>query len=217
MKRFKDFINETLQVYNGCFKVTLDMISNGKMIKNQIPYYVKGYFDCSALGLTTLEGTPSFVNESFFCNNNLLSSLEGCPTKVNGFYCHNNQLTSLEGCPSKIDGDFYCNYNQLTNLEGCPTTINDDFNCSNNRLTSLEGCPISVGGNLFCSKNLQDLTIEHDFIKSGRCSSKENYWIDLLKYMIDKKINLDNVKGWPEGFLSPKVIASAKGIVKFNL
>ena len=83
-------------------------------------------FDCSAIGLT---------------------SLEGCPKEVGGqFTCEDNELVSLEGGP-KTAGSYNCEFNKLTSLKGAPEKVKYDFNCSNNKtLKSLEGCPKEVGG-----------------------------------------------------------------------
>jgi hypothetical protein len=146
------------------------------------------------------------------------------PDKVNGsFYCVNNELISLEGCPIEVSESFYVQKNQLTSLldkagkSVCPLSIGLYFDCSYNKLTSLEGCPISVGMELHCDNNLVDLSIERDFIKAGACFAQKTYWPDLLKYMIDQKIDLDKVFGWPKDFLNDNVIKSSKGIIKFNL
>ena len=115
---------------------------------------VTGGFDCSKLGLTSLEGTPQIVGGNFYCSNNQLTSLEGAPQKVSGnFNCYNNQLTSLKGAPTEVGGWFDCSYNQLTSLEGAPQKVGGDFNCHSNQLPSLEGAPTTVGGDFSCSMN----------------------------------------------------------------
>ena len=205
-------------IYEGDFEVTSKMVDNGILIKEMIPDEVIGYFDCSYNKLTSLQHCPSLVGGNFYCHYNQLTSLQHCPSAVGGnFFCDNNQLTSLQYCPSTVGGNFYCNNNKLTSLEGCPSTVGGDFSCSYNKLTSLQGCPSTVGGNFDCNKNLLDLTIEQEFIESGSCSSQESFFIDLLKYMINKKIDLATITTWPDGFLSPEVISSAKGMAKFML
>lgn len=88
------------------FIVKPGMILNGRMIEEQIPEEVNGIFDCSDLGLTTLEGCPTKVISSFKCNNNFLTDLKGAPKYVlNHFYSLHNNLTSLEGCPIFIQGN----------------------------------------------------------------------------------------------------------------
>jgi len=56
---------------------------------------------------------------------------------------------------------------------------------------------------------------EKTFIKSG--AYKDNYWKDLLKYMLKENIPLEKVEGWPEGFLGGNIKKSVKGISKYNL
>ena len=93
--------------YKGDFKVTSDMVSNGKMIEGMIPREVTGSFYCSNLELTSLEGCPELVGESFMCSNNELTSLKGGPKYVNrSFYCRNNLLSSLVGSPESVGGSF---------------------------------------------------------------------------------------------------------------
>lgn len=106
---------------------------------------VYGNFDCSGLGLLTLEGSPSYVEGEFACVDNKLMTLEGSPSFVgNGYYCYNNKLVSLKGVPKKLDGIFSCGHNELISLEGSPSPINklNLFHCVSNKLISLKGAPI---------------------------------------------------------------------------
>ena len=111
---------------------------------------ITGTFNCSKLGLTSLEGAPKIVGKGFYCYYNKLTSLKGAPTEVSGnFDCSGNQLTSLEGAPTEVGGSFDCHNNQLTSLKGAPKTVGRDFNCRNNLdLHSLEGIG-EVKGDLY--------------------------------------------------------------------
>ena len=61
---------------------------------------VKGNFDCSDLGLTSLKGAPLLVYGDFDCSKNKLTSLKDAPMEVGGnFYSSNNLLTSSKGRP----------------------------------------------------------------------------------------------------------------------
>lgn len=116
-------------------------VKNGKLtVKFD---YVRYDFDCSDLGLTTLEG---------------------CPNHCGGFNCSHNKLTNLEGAPELItgpgNGNFDCSYNKLTSLKGCTKKIGRFFNCSDNKLTSLKDGPIYVGDWLDCSNNAKVFTME---------------------------------------------------------
>ena len=155
--KLKDFISEDKEGFT---------INFGK---------IKGYFNCSDLGLKSLKGAPQEVDRHFYCSSNKLTSLEGAPQKVGGnfycpwnqlislegapkkvsgnFSCHNNQLTSLEGAPQEVGGYYWCNNNYLTSLEGVPQKVIGDFDCSYNQLTSLKGAPTEVGGDFNCSGN----------------------------------------------------------------
>ena len=136
---------------------------------------ISGNFDCSDLGLTSLEGAPTEVGGSFYCSHNQLTSLKGAPQTISkffkcsynhltslkgapqtvgeSFYCYSNNLTSLEGAPQKVGGVFDCSNNQLPTLKGAPQKVGRDFYCYNNELTSLEGAPQILGGWLDCTGN----------------------------------------------------------------
>lgn len=170
--------------------VSKELVKNGKL---QIKFkHVKGFFDCSSLDLTSLEGCPETIGGDFDCAYNKITSLEGSPKTIGGnFDCSNNKLTSLEGAPKivhrwfdcawndltslksspKIVGGYFsCSYNKLTSLEGAPKNVGRDFYCNNNRLESLEGSPKIVGEDFICSENqLTDLkgapeTVGGDFV-----------------------------------------------------
>ena len=102
---------------------------------------ITGHFDCSNLGLKSLEGAPQEIYGNFYCFDNQLTSLKGAPQKfVFSFDCSDNQLTSLEGAPREINGNFDCSINQLTSLKGAPQTVGGDFTCYKNpNLRSLKG------------------------------------------------------------------------------
>ena len=115
---------------------------------------ITGYFNCSDLGLKSLNGAPTEVGGFFGCSNNKLTSLKGAPQKIGGsFRCSKNQLTSLEGAPKTVGKAFWCSENQLTSLEGAPQKVGGDFWCSENQLTSLKGAPKTVGGAFNCTQN----------------------------------------------------------------
>ena len=99
-------------------EILLYLIKDGKF---SIPLgKIDGVFDCSYLGLTSLEGAPTEVSRDFNCSHNKLTSLEGAPQIVGrNFDCSFNNLTSLEGAPKIVGGDFWCNHNpNLNSLEG---------------------------------------------------------------------------------------------------
>lgn len=83
---------------------------------------VWGHFNCNNNRLTSLKGSPKFVNGHFHCRNNLLTSLKYSPKIVNGyFHCSDNLLTSLEYSPNKIVNVFYCGRNNLKDFKGLNT------------------------------------------------------------------------------------------------
>lgn len=237
LKSYVEFVNESKEwIYEGDFNVTQMHFEYGRLIKERIPSVINGSFYCEGKKLTTLEGSPKVivgdfyvtdndlkslvggptaVEGNYYCNNNELETLEGAPEKVNGFYCNLNHLSSLIGSPKIVSGEFVCKHNLLTSLEGCPEKIGSSFWCKYNSLTSLEGGPKFIGGRCAVNHNLANLKVESDFIKSG--SYKEDYWLDLLKYCIDNKIDLNKVENWPKGFITNDLLKSVKSISKYNI
>jgi len=53
-------------------------------------------FYCSSNNLTSLAGSPDYVEEDFSCYNNMITSLDGAPHHIGEeLNCSNNQITSL--------------------------------------------------------------------------------------------------------------------------
>jgi len=88
---------------------------------------VSGDFSCSRSGLTSLEGSPKYVEGSFWCHDML-------------------QLKSLKGSPEYVKVSYDCDSNDLTSLEGCPKYVGYNFRCCDNNLQSLKGAPEFIGG-----------------------------------------------------------------------
>lgn len=132
----------------------MHLMDNGKFI---IKFgTINGVFDCSKIGLKSLEGAPEEVKMSFNCSSNPLTTLEGGPKIVGGDYkCINCSLTSLKGAPEEINylKDFNCKNNYLNTLEYAPKNVGGNFYCQENNLISLKGAPIEVGGSFQCQWN----------------------------------------------------------------
>ena len=142
-------------------------VTNGTMPKLTEGFVwgeVEGDFDCSAAGITSLEGAPEKVGGNFDCHSIYgLKTLEGAPKEVGGhFDCSNCPwFISLEGAPEIVEGNFDChNSPRLTSLKGAPKEVGDRFDCSNCKsLKSLEGAPERVKGSFYCNncKSLKSL------------------------------------------------------------
>jgi hypothetical protein len=66
-------------------------------------------FTCNRIGLTTLEGAPSYVGKSFSCHSNKLTDLKGGPKYVGArFDCSSNPLTTLAYFPEEVKGWVIC-------------------------------------------------------------------------------------------------------------
>ena len=99
---------------------------------------VTGYFNCNGNKLTTLKGSPKYVEDGFYCGYNDLPSLEFGPIEVGRtFNCSKNKLTSLEFSPEKVGGNFYCGNNKLTNLYGISDNINGLLHCDDTPIGSI--------------------------------------------------------------------------------
>jgi hypothetical protein len=103
----------------------VDIISVGNLPRFPVQFgIVKGYFDCGAVNLESLEGSPNEVWQGFNCAVNQLISLEGAPNKVMGsFTCDHNKLVDLKGAPTHVGGDFVCTVNPLASLDGFPASV----------------------------------------------------------------------------------------------
>jgi hypothetical protein len=125
--------NDRTQRYDcdGDVKVDKCIVEDGKL---QIKFgVVNGDFNCSGMGLVSLEGCPQYVGHHCFCFDNQLTSLKGSPKEVGwNFCCSNNDLQTLEGCPQKVGGDFDCKANDLRNINQHPKEVGGDFRCENN-------------------------------------------------------------------------------------
>ena len=141
---------------NGSVRVLSDLLLHGKL---KIRFgVIKNCFDCSGIGMFSLEGCPTEVSGYFDCGNNYLTSLFGAPMKVEGFFgCEHNELHSLEYSPKYVGGDFYCHNNLLENLVGSPEYVDGDYICNNNKLKSIEGLPKTVNGNFLFDKSQSHL------------------------------------------------------------
>jgi hypothetical protein len=157
---------------------------------------IRGSFNISGLGLTTLLGCPKIVCGDFICKYNLLSTLEHSPTDVwNNYRVENNSLTSLVGAPVYIHGNFFCCTNLLSNLEGAPLRVKGDFYCCDNNLTNLIGSPRVIGRDMHIGHNaLINLIgcpklIEHDLYMSDSIPS---LYTNDVACIVKGKVNLIN-------------------------
>lgn len=129
------------------------LVKNGKLLIKFDSVY-DGSFECSEVGLRTLEGCPMYVEDDFICSGNALDTLYGAPKEVGGdFICDYNGLGTLKGAPEYVGGKFSCINNSLVSLEGLPKKIDGNIECDDNRLTSLVGAPRDVKGSFSCSYN----------------------------------------------------------------
>lgn len=85
---------------------------------------VYGSFYCDHNELTSLEGSPKFVEVDFNCRNNLLTNLLASPEVVRNYNCIENKLISLKGSPKRVNGLFDCSYNdELISLKYGPKKV----------------------------------------------------------------------------------------------
>ena len=61
---------------------------------------IYGWFDCTNNRLTSLKGSPIYVEKWFGCGRNKLTTLiDGPKTVLETYYCHNNNLKDVHGFP----------------------------------------------------------------------------------------------------------------------
>lgn len=166
MLKTKEEIEEYMERFGGMDDWTInermevDWIYDVKLKANffpdgKFPFQfgtVRGDFDCSHAGITSLVGAPHTVGGFFDCSNNRLLSLFGAPKNVSrDFLCSDNQLTTLQGAPQSVDGLFDCSSNQLTNLSGAPVFIKDGMFCTRNKILTIADADLKIGRNFYCS------------------------------------------------------------------
>ena len=96
---------------------TVDCYGTVQMIRKSSRFPVRfgtvenGWFDCTGMGLTSLDGAPVTVDGTFDCCDNLLKNLEGGPTEVDlDYVVYNNPLESLKGFPKILRRLFKLDY-----------------------------------------------------------------------------------------------------------
>ena len=128
------------------------------------------------MGQRRLKKIPLKFNKvhDFYCEENELTSLEGSPRFVQGeFWCQYNQLTSLKGAPDLVGGNFDASFNDLNgDLTGAPRSVGKHFIVEYNQLTSLNGAPKEVDGAFICGNNRRKFTaedIKEETVVGGWC------------------------------------------------
>lgn len=191
IKKYKDFFKPKKStsiskdsIYEGNFVVNDSMIKDNMLIKEMMPDIVKGNFDCSFCGLTSLENCPKEITGKFIAHSNNLTNLKGLNKVLSSIHLANNHLTSLEYLPKEVYGYLIINSNKLKDLKHCPVKIVGDFNCNFNLLTSLENYPLYVYGkiNVYNEENIEELFVKSDnFDHTNRTGI--NYFKSLFEYI----------------------------------
>lgn len=160
----KDEIKE-LPIQFGVVKGNFNISKRGLTTLKGCPYKVYGNFEVTNNDLNSLKNAPLIVTGNFNITQNNIASLEGCPEKIGkSFFADNNKLKTLEYGPKEVGDSYSVKYNHLNSLKHSPETIPYIFDCSNNELTSLEECPIEIG-TLFAFRNqIQSLANFHSKI-----------------------------------------------------
>ena len=137
------------RVYDGDIRITSKYV-----LPNLSDIIVVGSFDCSGLGLTSLQGAPKNMAGNFNCSRNNLQTLEHAPKIITegSFNCSNNKIVNLIGSPTEVDNNFYCSNNHLTNLQNGPKLVKQDFHCEGNPIETLDNIKTKVLGIFFCNQ-----------------------------------------------------------------
>ena len=110
------------------FNTTIGGIKILKDINGKIPIRfgnINGFFDCSSIDISSLEGAPIRVTK--------------------GFSCSYTKITSLEFAPKNVLGNFDCSRTNITSLEGLPQDLTADLILVNTKISSLDEVPESIG------------------------------------------------------------------------
>ena len=155
---------------------------------------VNGSVNLSDKGLTKLPLRFNRVGD-FHCGNNQLTSLEGSPTIVEQhFYCNDNQLTSLEHGPKEIgtkyNGLYVATDNYITNLDG--------FDTIGYAYIYIESNPIASVFIKNRKYGIHEFTTEYiNWFKRLKIIKGDQVNLKRLKYLstiIDIKIDLEEIK-----------------------
>lgn len=141
---------------------------------------VFGNFDCSDNELTTLKGSPKFVDGDFYCYLNQLSELRYGPKIVCGNYiCSGNKLTSLHNSPREIHGDFVCTNNLLTSLKNSPDIIRGNFIVTCNQIVSTIYLPKIIEKNF-----IHDIPVDSKYVDEFAFIGNGSYNSSIHNYTI---------------------------------
>lgn len=129
-----------------------------KLVNNEIPYpiyRIRGRFDCSHLGMTSMKNFPSIVYEKCYLQNNKFTSLENAPKKAKEFFISQNPIKNLIGCPetTKIVAQ-RCNLNSLEGI------------CSNLKMLSITENPELLSLDFFNQSSIDILILSNTGIES---------------------------------------------------
>jgi hypothetical protein len=146
-KLFKESVDSESKIHNLCriYKIrnydinndlSIDVdgdvyLSNLRLDKIPLKFRKAINFNCDLNQLTSLLGSPEWV-EYFDCSDNNLTSLDFCPKFANVFFCSNNyNLTSLEGIPNNIEY-IECSDNNIWSFGGIPDSFRGYLDCTGN-------------------------------------------------------------------------------------
>jgi len=200
------------------------LVYRGKLQYDFSNVSVAGDFDCSYMGLTTLEGCPIKVERSFNCSNNKLIDLKGAPITVNGFFnCSGNQIRSLIDLNDnkRFYYDlFICRNTKIRNLIGLQRAQIKKIDIRDNRfLKSIEGMPHNslLEGNFHDYNSNIMAQLDWYIIHSHSNYNYSTFWEDLLNHYIKYNSSTIEKIQWPDGFINKNLKSSAKGLHKFSL
>jgi hypothetical protein len=107
------------------------------VINDDLTIDVYGWLKIPHLGLGNFPDYIQFkrVFGDFCLDGNKITSLRGSPNYIEGsFSCAYNHLTNLIGGPKIVEGTYTCSINDLISLEGMPEEIGGHFNCINHKI-----------------------------------------------------------------------------------
>ena len=107
IEKFEKYIRS--ECVDGIYDGSIDLSNkNLRKLPNLSDISITGHYDCSNNHLTSLDGSPKWVESYFNCSNNDLTDLKST-TKIVGDYlnCAGNPHAFLDHAPKCLRGKIY--------------------------------------------------------------------------------------------------------------
>jgi hypothetical protein len=131
---FKESVNSERKIHKICERYNIKKYT----INDDLSIDVDDRVYLSINNLRVIPLRFRRVSGNFSCENNKLTSLIGSPEFLDGYFsCYKNNLTSLEYLPKYIGGGINCQYNKIWNFRGIPDSFKREFYCEGNPIFNI--------------------------------------------------------------------------------